>query len=357
MSKKKLLSIELLRIISMLMVVAYHWQLHANDDSIYKSQLSGHQILSFAIGSWGTLGVNIFFIISAYFLIHHNQVKNNKLITMILKVMVYGTSIVLLAYAFHVVPSEIITLLKSVLGVFAYQYWFFTVYVVVYALHPALNNIIDSASFKYLIFMISVLIISTYFTAFAFGNEFLGRLACGITIYFTVGVLEKYPKMNLIERYRKVGIYITIIGCLILEVILSYLGNNYNELFFSCIRKIQDTHSPIMYIIGLFVFYTFKNMNIKQNVIIEFLGKYAVGAYLIHGGASFIKNYLWDGLFKAGNYYSKSLVVYAVHYIGSVLLLFILGVFIEFIYCNLIEKNIIKICDRFKWSDTINFDA
>lgn len=54
--RKKELSIELLRVISMLMIVAFHWQLHAKHDSVYRSQLTGNQIFSFTIGSWGTLG-------------------------------------------------------------------------------------------------------------------------------------------------------------------------------------------------------------------------------------------------------------------------------------------------------------
>lgn len=304
-------------------------------------------------GHWG---VDIFFIISAYFLIHHNQVKIDKIITMIIKVMIYGTGIVLFAYIFDVVPFGLITLVKAVMGVFAYQYWFFTVYIVVYVLHPALNHIINCASFKYLMLMAGVLVISTYFTAFIFGNEFLGRLACGITIYFTVGILEKYPEINLAEKYSGVGSCITVGGCLILEVFLSFLGNNYNELFFSCIRKIQDTHSPVMYIMALCIFYVFKNMKIQQNAMIEFLGKYAAGAYLIHGGASFLRDYLWDGLFKAGDYFDRSFSVYAAHYIGSVLLLFLLGVCIEFIYCKIIETNIIKVYRKLKRTNVIDFD-
>lgn len=353
---KKITSIELLRVISMLLIVAYHWQIHANNDSIYRSALTGNQIFSFILGSWGTLGVDLFFMISAYFLIHSNQVKITKLISMIIKVTIYGTAVVMLAYGFQIVPFDLITLLKAVLGIFAYQYWFLTVYLVVYIIHPALNYMIDRSSFKYLALMLTALVTSTYFIAFAFGNEFLGRLACGITIYLTVGMLEKYHHLNIFEKYRIAGTCITFMGCIVLEIGISYMGNNYHALFFSCIRRMQDTHSPVMLIAALFIFYLFKNMKIKQNKVIQILGKYSVGAYLIHGGASFIKDYLWDGLLKAGEYYQLSLIRYGVRYIACVLLIFIWGGVSEYIYCNLIDKNIMKVLNRLGINKAISFN-
>ena len=86
-------------------------------------------------------------------------------------------------------------------------------------------------------------------------------------------------------------------------------------------------------------------MKIKQNKVILFLAKYCIGAYMIHGGAPFLRTVVWNGIFKGGFYYAKPLGVYAYHYLISVILLFAIGVFAEFIYCNTIEKVIRKIYD------------
>ena len=58
--KKRNTSFELMRIIAMLMVCAYHWQLHGNNDMIPRSGLSANQIISFIFGSWGVLGLICF---------------------------------------------------------------------------------------------------------------------------------------------------------------------------------------------------------------------------------------------------------------------------------------------------------
>lgn len=63
MGKKKIermVSFDLLRIISMLLIIAYHWQLHAYADGICSASLSGNQIISFAAGPWGTMGGTCF---------------------------------------------------------------------------------------------------------------------------------------------------------------------------------------------------------------------------------------------------------------------------------------------------------
>ena len=358
MNNKRKSSIELLRIISMFMIVAYHWQLHAANDSIYCSSLNANQIFSFGIGSWGALGVDIFFIISAYFLLNSNSIKTHKLLNMIVKVSIYGTVLVLVAICCDVIPFEAKTLVKSVMGVFAYQYWFITVYIIIYILHPALNKIIKQAECKYLILLTGTLVCTTYFTGYVFGQgEFIGRLACGITIYVLVGTFERFPRWNLFEKFRRSGMICSLLGIFMLEVLLSYLGNRTNETFyFSCIKKIQITDSVLMLIAGLFMFYFFKNLNLKYNAMINFCGRYIVGAYMLHGGAYFIKDFLWDGLFSAGLYYNKSFGVYSLYYLICIFGLLFVGILSEFLYTKIIERNIEKVYRKINLSEEISIN-
>lgn len=335
---KKNHAIELLRIISMLMIVAYHWQIHTCNDGIYKDALTSNQIFSFLVGSWGTLGVNIFFAISAFFLVKKNQIDMQKVFLLLAKVSIYGTIVVFIANALGFISLDIVTVTKSVLGVFAFQYWFISVYVILYILHPALNSIINTMSKKNMCTILFSTILATYFISFAFPGLILGRLACGLTIYLTIGFFEKYPECNLFAKYGKILTLILIPSIICLEIALSSFGEKYSPLFFSCIRRLQDTHSPIMFFSSLAFFYAFAVLTIKENAIILFLGKLSVGAYMIHGGASFIKDILWDNILNACFYYQTSLLTYGFHYLSSVFLIFIIGIFAEWIYLNTFEK-------------------
>lgn len=186
--------------------------------------------------------------------------------------------------------------------------------------------------------MLSVLIVITYGIGFVFSGEFIGRLSCGITIYLLVGYLEKVSKENIFVKYRYWGSGIFFIGIIFLEIILSYLGNEYSIVFFKLIRKVQDTHSPIMLTASFFIFYLFRMWQKSNDKVTDFISRYIVGAYMLHGGASFLKSYVWDGLFKAGKYYNGSFANYALKYATSICLMVVFGIVCEYLYVNIVER-------------------
>lgn len=115
------------------------------------------------------------------------------------------------------------------------------------------------------------------------------------------------------------------------------MGMCSDAIFYKCINRIQITQSPFMFIAGLFVFYIFESWEIESRkigylVIVSFLGKYSVWAYLLHGGPAFLRDWLWDDLFKAGYFYEKSSWEYAFHYGMCILALYFIGVVCEYIY-------------------------
>jgi len=289
-NKARSSSFELLRVLSMLMVIAFHWELHAKNDSVFSSEIGANQIFSFAVGSWGTLGVNLFFMISAFFLIKKNNIKITRVISMVIKVSIYGTIVLLVANLMNVTPFDVKSLISLILGVFAYQYWFITVYCIIYVLSPALNKLINILPKYYLNIIICILVYISYVLSFvSYANGLVGRLSCGITIYFIIGFLEKRTSNNFFEKYRIVGSIIMYLGILLLEISVSYIGTYFNPSFYPVIRRLQTTESPVMLVMALFIFYIFKNLKINYNRIINFIGKYSSGAYLLHGGGELLK--------------------------------------------------------------------
>lgn len=337
---KRNTSFELMRILSMFMVCAFHWQLHGYNDSISSSNLCVNQIISFVFGSWGILGVNLFFILSFYFLNKKKENSYSKIIRLVIKVSFFGTTIYIIGILIGATNFSYIQMIKSIFGVFAYQYWFITVYIIILIIAPMLNKILAELSTRECHILLSIMIYVTYCVSWIIGSEIAGRLSCGITIYILIYTLENKINYNFFEKYRILAIPGIIVGILG-EIVLSYLGGN-NPIFYKMIEKLQTTNSPYMLIISLFVFYIFKNMKLNYNRVVNFLGKYAVGAYLLHGGASFIKNYLWDGLFEVGKYYKLAPLEYISHYIICIILLFVVGVICDFIYSNFLEKVLIR---------------
>ena len=341
MKKERSSNIEILRILSMLMIIAFHWQLHGNNDGIIYSAFSSKQAFSFFWGSWGSLGVDIFFIISSFFGVQSYSLKISRLVPIVVKVSLYGVFVLSCLNIFDLIDFNILETIKSFLGVFAYQYWFISVYVVLYCLHPALNKMMYFLSEKYFIFLVIVLFYSTYVIGFVYINEFVGRLSCGITIYLLVGFFYRFPKYNVFSNY---GGWISLLGmssiCLG-ECFLSFLSLSYGQIFCSIINRIQIITSPFMVIVAFGIFYRTLPLQRFHNNIINFLGKYSVGAYLLHGGSSSIKDVLWDDILNVAYFFNNTCTfVYVVYYIVCTFLFFFIGCIIDFFVSIFVNKLI-----------------
>lgn len=349
-SKKRESSLELMRIVAMLMVCAFHWQLHGMNDGIVKAPLSANQIVSFVLGSWGILGVNLFFLLSFYFMVSKETVNYKKIFSLIVKVSVYGTGVLFLAYIFNITDFNPIDTVKSVLGVFAYQYWFITVYIIVALLSPYINRMLGVLTRKEVLVVWTIQFYATYIVSWFLGNELVGRLSCGLTIYTTIYILKNGIIKNYFQKYRYLGV-VLFIGAVGMESCFSYFGTMH-PIFYKLIEKTQTTASPYMFFLSLFIFYCFKELKIGYISFVNKIAIYSSGAYLLHGGAGFIKNYLWDGLFRAAEYYQKSVVDYTIHYIICILLLFIAGVVVECLYSYSVDKAVNKM--YLKLSELVN---
>ncbi len=74
-------SLELLRIVAMLLVVASHLSCHAMGDGwkMWELPFSVNQAWSIALGRWGTFGVELFIILSSYFMCDRRGIRSRKL--------------------------------------------------------------------------------------------------------------------------------------------------------------------------------------------------------------------------------------------------------------------------------------
>ena len=97
-------------------------------------------------------------------------------------------------------------MIKSILGVFAYQYWFITVYIIILIIAPMLNKILAELSTRECHILLSMMIYVTYCLSWIIGNEIAGRLSCGITIYILIYTLENKINYNFFEKYRILAI-------------------------------------------------------------------------------------------------------------------------------------------------------
>ncbi len=193
MKKERQSNFELMRIISMFSILAFHYQIHIDSDTIMYQAFSKNQFVAILAGSWGTLGTNLFFIVTSYFLIESCRYDLKKIKKLMIKTSFFAVVLLGIAFIVGYVRFDLIWLIKSIFAPFTYMYWFISAYIILYVFSPILNRIIDGLNIKEYQFILIVLFWVVYIMPLIIGYfDLTGRLGCAIFIYFFMGYLLKW---------------------------------------------------------------------------------------------------------------------------------------------------------------------
>ncbi len=139
--KKRIVSIELLRMLAMMMVVTLHYL----DKGGVLPELTGEVGIN-GYAAWGMeslsiVAVNVYMLISGYFLVESGY-KPGRLVELLCQVLFYTLLIPVVLLATGVLEPgyfNVYHILRDVLPVQMEQYWFITAYVIMYLFSPVLG--------------------------------------------------------------------------------------------------------------------------------------------------------------------------------------------------------------------------
>lgn len=164
MNKQRQSNFELLRIVSMILIVLHHLGYYAPataDDPIKTGVL-----LLLAWG--GKLGVNLFILISGY-MTACSTFKSRSLLRVVFETVFYSVSILLLYLIFNpAVVDSGSNVVKSFIPCISSMYWFVTSYIGMVIVSPVLRLLLNKLSqkqlYRFLIFMLVPLSVIPTFT-------------------------------------------------------------------------------------------------------------------------------------------------------------------------------------------------
>ena len=169
-------SIELLRIIAMFMIICHHFAVHGH----FISPMTDMSFLNFwrlfmRIG--GKVGVDIFILISGYYLINSKKTFDlKKIIKFNLQLLFYSCSIYIL-FRFLLHKPYVAGAKYNLFPAFTNMWWFATCYFMLFLIYPFLNvlahNISQDSYKKMLILGLSLYSLLMTFFPFPIFNEFL----------------------------------------------------------------------------------------------------------------------------------------------------------------------------------------
>lgn len=274
---------EILRIIAAIMIVFHHYSLHG----FYVLERSQNKLLGVFCALWGKVGVNIFVLISGYFLINQ-KFKIKKILSLIGQVYFY--SILIMIINLVVDNNANITMIKQSL-LPTNLWWFFNAYFIMYCVSPLINIIIKKAKLTYNVIIGLVFI---YILLNIYSNVYLD-----VMYMYVIGAYIR------ISNFRFKRIWDKIILIIILTGILFYINLIAARENF---LKINMMFLPLT-LISLLLFICFKDCNIKNNCLINSLAKSSFAVYLLHDSNVF-RNFIWKDIFQTQKfYYSNTLVL------------------------------------------------
>lgn len=337
METKRKDGIELLRIISMIMIVAFHYKIHMNYDTAMNGSLSLKQLFLIIFGNYGVLGSNAFFVISSYFLINRKSINIRRVVDVVIKVSCVSVIMYILACYGGGIEFKIKKLLEALGGVFTYQYWFISVWVIITLIFPFFNYIINHTKKPYYIFLLVVLYIFLFIYPSFKGYDLAGRLGEAIWIYLLVGLLELRCEKNIFEKHAGLFLFLMIAIDIVYQLIVKILGlSSYIYLF-------QSGTSTVYSLGAVFIFYLFRNIEIRNHKlknIIHFGGRYSVGAFLCCFPAVVPRSFMYDSILKGDFLWNITrfryfVIIFIVEVIGVV----VVGILLDWIYECVIGKQ------------------
>lgn len=163
MTDKRDSNIELLRIVAMLFIIAFHCVQHTGGSAfeLMKSPFSMNLCITVLLGSFGNVSVALFVIISSWFLADREGIHSKKLVILTFQAWFLSMAVTGAVYALGYRKISLSIFLKEMLTPAYSQYWFITTYIVFYLTVPLLQYIVRTMreeSLKKLCIIFTILI-------------------------------------------------------------------------------------------------------------------------------------------------------------------------------------------------------
>ncbi|ORX73465.1 hypothetical protein BCR32DRAFT_285625 [Anaeromyces robustus] len=342
--KERQSNIELLRIISMIFIIMHHFSVHGKFKFNNKTITMNRLWIQF-MNMGGKINVNIYVLISGYFLVNSKKLKINKILKLELQLITYSLIDFVIGVVTDIKPFDFNNLIKHLFPVINDYWWFSTNYVFLYLFFPLINVLIHALKKEtyrnYLIFMITIWsVIPTLYRSTV--NQ-CSELIWFAFLYFLAGYLRKYPIGKNTGSF--LWIFLGLMSYLLTfssALFCDYFGQYYEPLlkyfdFFFGYQKFPALLTSV------FLLLAFSKMNFSSRFI-NLISSSTFGIYLLHD-SPYVRNFIWRKLLVVSNY--KDSYILIPYSIVVVLSVFTVGSIIELIRIHLLEKYYMKLVDSF----------
>lgn len=333
--KKRYGNLDLLKILCIYMIIIHHyatWSGWTFESGFHLNKLTAQTML---VG--GKLGVNIFVMITGFFLIRSN-IKMKSIVKIWVETTVFSLAIYFVLIGFQLIDIhfDFLTLIRKILPVIFNEYWFVTAYSLMYFCIPWVNKLILSNTIvnmkKYLIILFFVLSVYT-FIFFEKGVNFSNPV--WFIYLYSIGAFirlnEHKVKKTSFVLLTFLFVTLFIIG-IIINISLQFFFSNQETIIFKVLKMLGWSEtifytrdaSPLLLPMAIVLFSIFLKLKISSTKLLTYLANASFGVYLFQSAKWFSVSFIWRKVVNGAQYYASSKIF--IHGIVSAFLIFIVGI-------------------------------
>ena len=336
---------EALRIFAMVLIVIYHYSYHGID--VDATNVCAGKYLADCMALCGNIGVNLFVLISGYFMVK-SHLKVKKLVIVYAQVFFYSVGL-LLVFLFVLEPVGTISfksVITAILPLGYYQYWFATSYIMLMAVSPALNIFIENAGramHKNLILVLGLFwcLLDTFLPSATYCYSSFGLF---VFLYLIAAYLRLYGNDMRLKRHVGGGALLCA-ALLVLSVVALNLLTALTGLtvFAEHARYFNGSNSLLVVVFTVCLFFWVAQREPSHSRVVNVIASATFGVYLIHDN-KFVRPYIWQTVFNNQAFYNTTLM--PVHALLSIVAVYVVCTLIELARKYTIERWFIAFYDR-----------
>lgn len=343
--KSRQSNFELLRIVLMVLIVLHHFCVNSGLFGLIDlNNITANTIILQFLAIFGKMGIAVFVLISGYFMIN-SKITFKKIFLLWSEALFYHLIIGIIFWATGYSgfsKSEFIKYLFYVTVFF--DNGFVPTYLGLMLLSPFINKAIKSLTQKQF-FITNVLLFVLFSTittiTFRIGN--VSYFVSMLIIYMIGAYLRLYPNSKIDSKkcgfiLFTVSVFVTWLSIIVVDFVGPKVGFDY----YFYMASNQASILMISSAVGMFIW--FKNMNIKQNKIINTIAHSTIGVLFIHANSDAMRQWLWQDVCKNTTFFTSPYFILIA--IGVSLAVYFVCVAIDLVRWQLLEKPIVNALDK-----------
>lgn len=335
-------NIELLRILAMVMIVAHHLGVHSDFDFTGNMLLVNRLWIHF-LQMGGKIGVNLFVLISGYFLVTASSIKPGKAVKLWLQMLTYSVVLFWLLILLWDGIFDWNRFLGSFSPFLGNTWWFASTYFVLYLLSPFVNiwlKAMPKKTYQQFLLLLTLCwcVIPTFLKKSLESNSLLWFLY----LYALAGYLRLHFDFSTVRAgvLYSVAAGIALLTFLLATVLYSFgVTSVLDPVSFDYLYGMQQL--PIL-LISVALFVGVSALKVSYSPVINIVSSATFGVYLIHDYGA-MRAVLWQHILK--NWLYEDSVFLIPYTIAQVIAVFSVCTGIELLRIYLVERFYAKRLD------------